>query len=62
MPRLLSARANFLPGLEGRHDVEKGETFDAPRVIECEPITDPRAPIMAGESETRHIQGVPWPR
>ena len=53
MSCLLAARTDVLPRLEGRYDVEKREALDASGVVERESITDARAPIMAGESETR---------
>ena len=42
-------RVHALPHVPGGDDVEHGELFDAPGMIEREPIADPAAAIVAGE-------------
>ena len=40
-----------MPHVECRHDVEDGEAVDGLRVIERQPVGDPRAAIMAYDRE-----------
>ena len=50
------AGPHLRPDMVGRQDIEEREAFDAARMIEREPVSDPCAAIMPGDSEST------WPR